>query len=257
MADTIITTDGLANLAAQIQDTKYETTVRDFQNKDYISDKLTQQFIANETKSDLVSSHTDSAIRSLDGSNEHRTTRTADQVMNRAEFIDQGAARRFDASTLAAALNATSAVNALERSTDRINDQTIKSEGIIHNELDWLKNEARQAVAAQNLQNYALMDKVRDEGAVTRALMNQQYTDNLRDKLSATQNTLVEIRGDVRHWEHEGRRWDRDFNTQNVNSITSSINALHSQFQQATQGTVNFGSMSGNAGRNTSTNNVV
>lgn len=261
MADTIISTDGLTNLNNMIKDDQYENTLRAFTNKDYLSDKLTQLDSTAEARSNDAlnknsASHQriDDEIRAADNANEARATRNTDQIVNRAEFLDQGAARRFDATTLAAALNASTLTNALERNTDRINDQTIKSEAIIHNELDWLKSEARTAVAAQNVQNYAILDKVGAESAATRALINQQYADSLRDKLAATQAALLEVRGDVRHWEHEGRRYERDSFNSAINGIGNQINNLH---QAAAQGTVNFGYMSGNAGRNTSTNNIV
>ncbi len=272
MADTIITTDGLTGIATSIREAQYETAIRDYQNKDYLADKLTQLNIAAESRSDIlsdrlvdkataVSQRTDDEIRSLDKSNEQRSVRSVDQINGRAEFLDIGAARRADASSLAAALNATNSANALERSTDRINDQTLKTENLLRDNLSWFQNESRVANTAAVLSDYATREAVRQEGAATRELINSQYTEKLRDQLAFTQNTLIELRGDVKHWEHEGRRWDRDFLNHNfnalANNVNSNLNALNSQLTSATQGTVNFGSMSGNAGRNTSTNNQV
>jgi hypothetical protein len=64
---------------------------------------------------------------------------------------------------------------------------------------------------------------------------------------------LVELR-------HEHKQCERDWAVSNNNALisqfTSQLNALNSQIQETKQGVVNFGSMSGNAGRQASTNNV-
>ena len=102
-----------------------------------------------------------------------------------------------------------------------------------------------------------IYNKVAEEGSATRALINQQTIDGLREKLNLQHQELVELR-------YDGKCRDRDFNNLNQNflasQVTSQLNMLNSNLanyrQEATQGTVNFGTMSGNAGRNTSTNNV-
>jgi hypothetical protein len=94
----------------------------------------------------------------------------------------------------------------------------------------------------------------RDEGDRTRALINDLKYHDLNRALVERNAELVE--------ERESRRHHRDRADQYQSQgqwavVQAQLQAFQSQFQQATQGTVNFGSMSGNAGRNTSTNNIV
>ena len=74
--------------------------------------------------------------------------------------------------------------------------------------------------------------------------------DELNRLLGERNAEIIEQRGDSRYYK------DGMQNVQ-TNALSSQINALHSQFQAATQGTVNFGTMSGSAGTSSSTNNTV
>lgn len=264
MADTIISTDGLTNLASAIQDTKYETTIRDYQNKDYLSDKLTQLNIADQTRTN----GTDDKITASDWQNEARATRGVDELLAESRFLDLGAARRADAASLQAQNNASANVIAQNlasfqaaQQADRVAQaQVVAADSQTARILaasEASRDEARDAANAAVIAGYVTREAIRTEGDATRALINHNYNNTLRDELMTARNALIEVRGDVRHWEHEGRRHDRDFLNSNIAAVSNQVNALHSQFQSATQGTVNFGSMSGNAGRNTSTNNVV
>jgi len=97
-----------------------------------------------------------------------------------------------------------------------------------------------------------LSDKIGGEGEKTRLLINELQSNDLNRMLIERNALLAEAYADGRHAR------DR-VDMGQFAAVNSQIQALHSQLstQLATQGTVNFGSMSGNAGRNTSTNNVV
>ena len=100
--------------------------------------------------------------------------------------------------------------------------------------------EGARSAAASALGQALLGTAIATDGAATRALMNSLKMDELNRMLGERNAVIVESRGDARLF-----------------GLSNQINALHSQFQAASQGTVNFGTMSGSAGTNTSTNNVV
>ncbi len=126
-------------------------------------------------------------------------------------------------------------------------------------------SKADAIAAAQVMASNLLARDIAAQAEATRALINHNYVIDVRDRLERKHDELVECRGDRRHDEREFRRYDREFSNLNQNALlsnfTSQVNAINSNLQNyhqaATQGTVNFGSMAGNAGRNTSTNNVV
>lgn len=261
MADTIISTDGLTSLNNAIKDTQYTSTVAAFNNKDYISDKLTQLNDANEARFDA----TTAKITDADYHNEARSTRSVDELLAESRFIDIGAARRADAAQLQ--LSNTASANVIAQhlgefqassQADRIAQAEVVASYTnttrLAQAIEAVKDEARDAAQAAVMSSYVTREAVHAEGDATRALMNHQYSDGLRDQLQTARNALIEVRGDVRHWEHEGRRYERDSFNNAISGIGNQINNLH---QAAQQGTVNFGTMSGNAGRNTSTQNIV
>jgi hypothetical protein len=252
-------------------------------NKDYLSDKLTQDYIGSLQTSQSQTDRLADRLATADQNNEIRATRGVDQLLNESRFLDIGAARRADAITLAATNNASVASRdasngllqsqagfaaqqiATDRTTAQLMQQAYENANVARAESLWARDETRQAAQAQILANFALSEKVTRESEATRALINNNYTNDIRDRLERKHDELVELRGDHRHHEHELRRYERDFNNVNQNLLasqfTSQINAIGSQLQNyhqvATQGTVNFGTMAGNAGRNTSTNNIV
>lgn len=97
-----------------------------------------------------------------------------------------------------------------------------------------------------------LSDKIDAGNGKTQELINHLKYGDLNRGLIERNAELTEAR-------YEGRHWRDRAEMSQFAAVNSQIQALHSQLstQLATQGTVNFGSMSGNAGRNTSTNNVV
>lgn len=88
------------------------------------------------------------------------------------------------------------------------------------------------------------------QGERNRELINELKNADLNRYLIERTSELVELRG-------EGRYWHGNYNQSQFAAVHNQMQNLGSQLQEARQGTVNFGTMSGNAGRNTSTNNVV
>lgn len=107
----------------------------------------------------------------------------------------------------------------------------------------------KQAAAAA-LAQALIGQQIVQDGASTRALINELKMEQLNRELIERNSALVEARCDARHWQG-------GYNNSQFAAVTSQLNAFQSQLQEVRQGTVNFGTMSGNAGRNTSTNNIV
>jgi hypothetical protein len=93
-----------------------------------------------------------------------------------------------------------------------------------------------------------------NDGTVTRNLINDLKYHDLNRALVERNAELVEERHGRDHWRHTA-----EVNQSQAQwaSVQSQLQAFASQIQDVKQGTVNFGTMSGNAGRNTATNNVV
>ena len=98
-----------------------------------------------------------------------------------------------------------------------------------------------------------LSDKIDADGEKTRGLINDLKYHDLSRHLVERNTELVDERYGRRHYSRVADQ--AQFQGQWA-ALQSQIQAFQSQLQTATQGTVNFGTMSGNAGRNTSTNNV-
>lgn len=118
--------------------------------------------------------------------------------------------------------------------------------------------DAAKNAAAIQLGQAMLGRQIQDDGEKTRSLINDHKYHDLNRMLVERNAELVEERHDSRHY----RDRYSDVQTQGMwSNLQSQLQMFQSQLtetrQAATQGTVNFGSMSGNAGRNTSTNNVV
>lgn len=91
------------------------------------------------------------------------------------------------------------------------------------------------------------------DGDKTRSLINDLKYHDLNRALVERNTELVDERHSRRHY---SRVADQSQFQGQWAALQSQIQAFQSQLQTATQGTVNFGTMSGNAGRNSSTNNV-
>jgi len=107
----------------------------------------------------------------------------------------------------------------------------------------------KQAAAAA-LGQALIQQAIVADGSATRALINGQHIDTLNRLMAERNAEIVENRDRCRYYEGQF------VNAQQAN-LVSQINALNSQFQETRQGMVNFGTMSGAAGQQTSTSNNV
>jgi hypothetical protein len=91
---------------------------------------------------------------------------------------------------------------------------------------------------------------VKEDGELTRGLINNLKNDELN-------RLLIERNTDVNHFRHG--YWDALGTASNAQfaSVASQLNAFQSQLQETRQGMVNFGTMAGNAGQQSSTSNNV
>jgi hypothetical protein len=124
-------------------------------------------------------------------------------------------------------------------------------DGFVATAKDGEINALKTQIALAQQSTY-LSDKIDAGNGKTQELINSLKYGDLNRGLIERNAELTEAR-------YEGRHWRDRAEMSQFAAVNSQIQALHSQLstQLATQGTVNFGSMSGNAGRNTSTNNVV
>lgn len=97
--------------------------------------------------------------------------------------------------------------------------------------------------------NEIVSRRILEDGIKTRELINALKMEELNRKLTERHNDLSEARGEARHWQN-------GFSNNQFAAVSAQLNAFQSQLQEAKQNTVNFGTMSGNAGRQQSTNNV-
>jgi len=105
--------------------------------------------------------------------------------------------------------------------------------------------------AAAALGQALIGQQIMTDGNSTRALLNELKMAELNRVLTERHNELVEERGAGRY----------NVLQSNLNAmqyqVASQLNALNSQMQETRQGIVNFGSMGGHAGQQTSTSNNV
>lgn len=94
-----------------------------------------------------------------------------------------------------------------------------------------------------------LSDKISNEGEKTRHLVNELKGHDLNRMLIERNALLTDAYADGRHWRDRGDMGQ-------FAAINSQLQAFASQLQETRQGVTNFGTMSGNAGRQQSTNNV-
>jgi hypothetical protein len=112
---------------------------------------------------------------------------------------------------------------------------------------------AEKIASAVALGQSILSKEIFHDGQRTRDLVNDLKYHDLNRALVERNTELVDERHGRRHYSRVADQ--AQFQGQWA-ALQSQIQAFQSQLQTATQGTVNFGTMSGNAGRNSSTNNV-
>ena len=182
----------------------------------------------------------------------------ADKIQQRAtDFYLAGQARDFDTSRDVAALKA---------SVDMAN-QKLSTEILLSSErnaaataLESAKVAAAVALGQSQLSKeiaeskYDLSKQVAYENEKTRDLINTLKGDELN-------RILIERNTDLHHCRHDYNNCrDGLFNTQFAalsSQVNSQLNALNSQLTETRQGLVNFGTMAGNAGQQSSTSNNV
>jgi hypothetical protein len=122
-----------------------------------------------------------------------------------------------------------------------------------------LHNLKSQLEAQKNTQY--LSDKIGNDGEKTRALINDLKYHDLNRGLVERQTELVNCEQDRRriHDRWDDARWGQVQNQWAAQSamLQNQIQAFASQLQETRQGLVNFGTMAGNAGQQSSTSNNV
>lgn len=109
-----------------------------------------------------------------------------------------------------------------------------------------------QLDAAKNV-SY-LSDKIERDGEKTRTLLNDLKYHDLNRSLVERNAELLSCESDRNHWRHYA---DQNQFAAQWAQLQSQVQAFQSQLQETRQGMVNFGSMSGNSGQQTSTANNV
>lgn len=146
---------------------------------------------------------------------------------------------------------AATALSALKANADLVSQRisleiaASARDAIAASQLEAAKIASAIALGQATLERTLMLD-----GATTRELMNRQKYDDLSRGLIERNQELVECRGDSRYW--QGLHGQSQFS-----SVASQLQAFQSQLQETRQGMVNFGTMSGAAGQQTSTANNV
>lgn len=132
------------------------------------------------------------------------------------------------------------ALAALKASTDANFNQTLAAI-----QLAGVQNAAATALASANLTTLTAR-----EAADTRTHISALKMTDLNRELQERNQGLVECRSDARVWE-------RNYGQSQFAALTSQVQNLMSLVQETKQGVVNFSSMAGSSGSNTSTSNNV
>ena len=158
----------------------------------------------------------------------------------------------------------------VDNSADRVSDRMMELRGLVgqrfhevsHDIATVLQGQATLAkdvelntlktqIEGQKNTQY-LADKIVYDGEKTRGLINDLKYHDLNRPLVERNAELVECEHDRRHWRHTAEQ--NQFQGQWA-ALQSQIQAFASQLQETRQGVTNFGSMTGNAGRQSSTSN--
>jgi hypothetical protein len=204
---------------------------------------------SEDTNRDILTTSANTAVK---------VDEAADKIQQRAaDFFIAGQARDYDNARDLAALRAVTDLSAQKLSTEIL----LSSErGATATALESAKVAAAVALGQSQLSKeiaegkYDLSKQVAYENEKTRDLIHTLKNDELN-------RLLIERNTDLTHCRHDywGAR-DGLFNTQFAalsSQVNSQLNALNSQVAETRQGLVNFGSMNGNAGQQSSTSNQV
>lgn len=161
------------------------------------------------------------SVKTAGWHNSDRTGTEADRISNQAtQFYISGQKDAHETATSVAALKA----------TQDLNFQAMQA--------------AIQLAAEKNAAATALAS------AASQLLIVQEA---VKGRELASKYVVDELRADC----ERNRGWERGFYAEQNASVQSALQALNSQLAETRQGVVNFGSMTGNAGRQTSTSNQV
>ena len=163
----------------------------------------------------------------------------SDRVGTEADRIVQQDTAYFIAGQSQQFSNAT-ALAALKASTDANFNQTLAAI-----QLAGVQNAAATALATANLSTLTAR-----EAADTRTHISALKMIDLNRELQERNQELVECRSDARVWQ-------RGYDQSQFAALSSQVQNLLSQVQETRQGIVNFGSMAGQSGTQTSTSNNV
>jgi len=160
----------------------------------------------------------------------------------------------------------------ITNSGDRVSDRMMELRGLVGQRFHEVSHDLAtvkqgQATLAKDVELNALKtqiegqkntqylsDKITIDGEKTRGLINDLKYHDLNRSLVERNAELVECEADRRHWRHRadqsqyGAQWAQ---------LQSQVQAFQSQLQETRQGLVNFGTMAGNAGQQSSTSNNV
>lgn len=194
--------------------------------RDHADIRREQESIGSDIRRELAQEacKVNDSVKTAGWHNSDRTGHEADRIVNQAT--------QFYISEQARSADTAAAVAALKSSSDMSFAATQSA----------IQLAAERGATAAALATAATQMLVVQEAVKGREMQERNLIDNLRADLERE-------RSGHRHWESSF------YQAQSAN-LSSQLQAFQSQFQNATQGTVNFGSMTGNAGRNTSTNNV-
>ena len=268
MADTATTTSGniyvqpADNTDALVKEAEYELSNLVQNGTHDIKDKITTDFIAGDAsaqrRTDASNLAASLAFQNLTAqANQVSATSTLASSLNYQNLTGQANENARNFSNLATNNAFTAAAQADRVAQAQVIAGTLQAKNTAddanriatdqRNDANWFRQEARDAATANVLSGYVTRDLVRSEADATRALINSQYSESLRDKLNLQHQELVELK-------YENKRNERDFYNSNFNNlqaaVSSNINALSSQIQQvhavAAQGLTNFGTMGAN-----------
>ena len=170
-------------------------------------------------------------------------------------------------------------VNSITNSTDRVSDRVMELRGLVGERFytvgrdladikqgqatiskDIELNSLKGMLEAQKNTVY-LSDKISMDGEKTRGLINDLKYHDLSRSLVERNSQLVNCEQDRRNYHDRWHdtRWDQ-LQTQFAGQwaqLQNQVQAFQSQLQETRQGMVNFGTMSGQSGQQTSTSNNV
>jgi len=276
MADQVYMPDPWSALAAQHSDIRREGSVERGEIRYDVATRSADNRYANaigqgdirreqavgfgETKFAIAehSEITNRDILQTGASTAVKIDEAADKIQQRAtDFYIAGQARDFDNSRDIAALKAFADMSAQKLSTEIL---LSAERGATATALESAKVAAAVALGQSQISKevaeskYDLSKQIAYENEKTRDLVNSLKNDELN-------RLLIERNTDLTHCRHDywGAR-DGMFNAQFAalsSQVNSQVNALNSQLAETRQGLVNFGTMAGNAGQQSSTSNNV